>query len=640
MKNRCTIYREKITAYLNQELEVSEQLALEEHIKTCSDCRLELKAEKAALDLLDQGLANATIPQALNVEQILSEPKITTYSIWRNPQFQTIAATVIILFSLALWLINQKVESIKPPPSSQTKEQTIRFGPSAFLISLQSKEKRIVSLRYAPFYIAISKEIKQQKNRATPLQPSSFTKTVVASHSQQKQYNQIIENSFQSVIHSPLSTFAVNVDPVSYTMIRHCFNENRYPKPDAIRIEEMVNYFNYNYPKPKKDDSFSIALEASVCPWNPQHILALVGIQTKQIDFSNLPPNNFLFVINTSTSMQHPHRLPLLKVALRRMIKDLRPEDRLGLIIFGNKTKVVLAPTTNKQKMMEAVRHLESGIETKDKSGVETAFRLTKTHFIKGGNNRIILATDTTPNRLVSRIIKKNRDAKIIFSILDFSDQKQIRSKLEHLAHIGKGNHEQINNLLDARKALVSEMGGTFFTVAKNIHIQVEFNPLHIKEYRLIGYKNQQVTASDLSHGSFNTDALGAGHSVSALYELVPVEEAPIMTSYSKNILKQLKIFNELMAVNINYQSPKTGKHHFIVKSLKQAEITRSEPSNNLRFSRAVAEFGLLLKNSKYKGNANFEQVLHDAKEAQGKDPNGWRNDFIQLVEKVRAKTH
>lgn len=639
MKNNCTIYSEKITAYLNHELGTTEQTGLEEHIKTCNRCRSQLESEQAALALLDRGLAHAPVPKDLNVEQILAKPLSTPRPIWLNPQFQAIAATVLILLSLGLWFSNQKVDSIKPTADQIIKNETIRFGPSAFLISLQTTEKANRPRRYAQFYNEISKEITGEKNGASALGSSDSAKVLLANTTTQKQYNQLLENTFQSVINTPLSTFSAHVDPISYTMVRHCFNENRHPKPNVVRIEEMVNYFNYNYPKPKNDASFSITLEASVCPWNPSHTLALVGIQTKEIDFSNLPPNNFLLLINSSASMQHPHRLPLLKVALRRMVKDLRPEDRLGIVIFGTTKRVILKPTTDKQKMMEAIGHLKDGIEIKDKTSIEAAYRLVQAHFIKNGNNRIILATDTPLNLSILHAIKQNRDSQISLSILDFSNQKNTRSKLEHVAHQGKGNHLRIATLLDARKALVSEMGGTFFTVAKDVNIQVEFNPLHVKEYRLIGYENQHITAANLADGSLDTDSLGAGHTVSALYELIPVEKAIAMTSNSKNPLKKLITFDELMAVNIHYKSPQTGKSYSIVKSLKQSDVAHSEPSNNLQFSRAVAEFGLLLKNSKYKGKASFDQVLHDAKKAQGKDPNGWRNDFIQLVEKVRAAT-
>ena len=637
MKKNCTIYNEKITAYLDHELSDPEKTLLETHLKACKTCGLQLESEKLARSLLNQALEGAPVPEELCVEQIILKPRKSFRSILRNPQIQAIAATLLILLSLGLWFTHQKVGSALSPADHIAKKQTIRYGPAEFIVSLQTIEKENIPRRYAQFCKATS-NTQQVKTGVDSLLNNYTPQSSKLLHSTRAgDYDQIVENSFKPVSRNPLSTFAMNVDTASYGTIQRCLSENRQPQPESVRIEELVNYFNYDYPKPKKNESFSLSLEASECPWNPRHTLVLVGIQTKAVNYSKSPPNNLLFLINRSESMHQPLRLPLLKAAMRRMVKDLRPQDQIGILSFDKELRTVLAPTSNKQKIIAALDQLQNGEKIKNETPASAAYRFVKQHRIKNGNNCIILATDNPPESSFLQTVKINRKEKISVRVLDFSNQKSATSKLERLAHQTKGNHAQISSILDARKALVSAMGGTFRTVAEKVKIQVEFNPLHVKEYRLIGYENQHKSVDNLADGFLNAGSLGAGHTVTALYELVPVDSP--LTFISKTPQSNLLPYAELMSVNLQYKRPKSKKIHHLIRSIKRSDVATSHPSNNLRFTRAVAEFGLLMKNSKYKAAANFEHVLHDAQKAQGTDKDGQRNHFIQLVKKAQTAT-
>jgi len=628
MKTNCTLYRQKITAYLNQELNKTETVAFNTHVEQCETCRKKVESQREALALLDQALKAAPTPRASTVEEIFAKKAPPPRAIWKNPQLQAAAATLVILLSLGFWLATQKIERHTAHRPTQT-PTTIRYGNEGFVLSLRPTQKENQPNRYATF-CKISPTGQQIKVELHDLLNRTPTKQPSIDHA--GEYQALVENGFKPVCGHPLSTFAMNVDTASYSTIRHCLSENRRPDPRTIRIEELVNSFNYDYPKPKKNALFSIALEASNCPWNPAHQLVLIGIKSKDVNFSKAPPNNLLFVIDCSKSMKNnPDRLPLLKRALRRMLKDMRPTDQLGIVTFSSPTPLVLEPTANKQKIIQAIDSLQEGSSPNHTPPLNLAYTLLKKTRIQNGNNRIILATDKAPTTPFLTTIKMHRKEHIPLSVLDFSTTKNTISKLERFAHQAKGKHIRISHLLDARKALVSEMGGQFFTVAEKATIQVEFNPLYVKEYRLIGYENQHI----LTDGSLDAGTIGAGHTVTALYELIPAN-LPYLSNI-KSSFGDLVTFDELMSVNLQYKRPKSNKTHHLVQSIKVRNINPTTPSNNIRFTRAVAEFGLLMKNSKYKAAANFEHVLTDAKKARGKDLNGWRNDFIQLVKKAQA---
>lgn len=457
-----------------------------------------------------------------------------------------------------------------------------------------------------------------------------------------EEYNRIYENTFFSVLDNPQSTFSIDVDTASYANIRRFINQGQFPPKDAVRIEEMINYFNYDYPVPEGDKAFSINTEVAECPWNKANKLVLIGLQGEKIETENLPPNNLVFLIDVSGSMHSSDKLPLLKKALILMVDQLREEDRISLVTYAGHSAVVLdsASGREKHKIITAIDNLEAGGSTAGSAGIERAYQIAKQNYLQEGNNRIILATDGDFNVGVSstgdlvRIIEEKRKEGIFLTILGFGTGNYKDSRMEELSNKGNGNYAYIDNLLEAKKVLINELGGTLLTIAKDVKIQLEFNPAKVKEYRLIGYENRVMENKDFDDDLKDAGELGAGHSVTALYELVLVDDSKINLSsdlvYQETLIKEeAYLNNELLTIRLRYKEPDETVSQLITTALIDHDQNTAGASENFRFAAAVVQFGMLLRDSEFKGDASYQSVINLAKEAKGKDEYGYRAEFI-----------
>ncbi|MEH2063649.1 MAG: von Willebrand factor type A domain-containing protein [Nostoc sp.] len=477
-------------------------------------------------------------------------------------------------------------------------------------------------------------------------------------------YNRIDDNPFHRVSNDPLSTFSIDVDTASYSNVRRFITQGELPPKDAVRIEEMINYFTYNYPQPKSDSGqsdrpFSVTTEVAAAPWNPQHQLVQVGLQGKRLESETLPPSNLVFLIDVSGSMDEPNKLPLVQQSLKLLVNKLRPEDRVSLVVYAGNAGLVLpaTPGSQKSKILAAIDRLQAGGSTAGGQGIELAYKIAKQNFLKSGNNRVILATDGDFNVGVSsdadltRLIEQKRDQGIFLTVLGFGTGNYKDGKMEQLADKGNGNYAYIDTLLEAKKVLVNDLRGTLFTIAKDVKIQVEFNLAKVQAYRLIGYENRLLQNQDFNDDKKDAGDIGAGHSVTALYEIIPAsiksdvklpEVDPLRYQRSGETAMNAA-GNELMQVKLRYKLPQDSTSQLITQTIQDDDLRSDQiPSTNLRFAAAVATFGMLLRDSEYKGNANYDLVMNLATQGKGEDQEGYRGEFIRLVEQSRrliAKT-
>ena len=457
-------------------------------------------------------------------------------------------------------------------------------------------------------------------------------------------YDRIYDNEFKTAANTPLSTFSIDVDSASYANLRRFLNSNTLPPKDAVRIEEMINYFTYDYPQPKGNAPFSIITEVSKCPWNKENNLVMIGLQGKKIKIDKLPPNNLVFLLDVSGSMSSPNKLPLLKSAFKLLTKQLRSEDRVSIVVYAGAAGLVLDSTSGnqKEKILSAIEKLNAGGSTAGGAGIKLAYKIAKENLISNGNNRIIIATDgdfnigQSSDSALVRMIEEKRNDGIFLTVLGFGMGNYKDNKMEKLADKGNGNYAYIDDIMEAKKVLVNELGATLFTIAKDVKLQIEFNPAEVKAYRLIGYENRILAKEDFNDDKKDAGELGAGHSVTAFYEIVPADSTQTFAKVDDLKYQKTKInkSKELLTVKLRYKKPKENKSRLITKIVKKDDV-RNKMSENCSFASAVAEFGMLLRDSKYKGNASLKTVLHRARNSKGKDYDGYRAEFIRLVERA-----
>ncbi|MGE5762097.1 MAG: YfbK domain-containing protein [Gemmatimonadota bacterium] len=464
-----------------------------------------------------------------------------------------------------------------------------------------------------------------------------------------EEYGHTEENPFLAVSAHPLSTFSIDVDRASYSNVRRFLLDGQAPPKDAVRIEEMVNYFPYDYAAPTGDDPVAIHTELGPAPWRPQHQLLRIGLQARRIDLRGLPPSNLVFLLDVSGSMDEPNKLPLVKASITMLVNNLRHEDRVAIVVYAGSAGLVLPSTAGdeKAKILEAIDRLEAGGSTAGGAGIKRAYDEAVANFIRGGNNRVVLATDGDFNVGVSsdgelvRLIEDKRKSGVFLTVLGFGMGNLKDSKMEQLADHGNGNYAYIDNLLEAKKTLVHELGGTLFTVAKDVKIQVEFNPARVRGYRLIGYENRLLADEDFTDDTKDAGEMGAGHSVTALYEIVPTGAETDVSIRLPDSLRYQTVRTprsggaELGFVKVRYKQP-DGDSSRLLTSAVSGEPVRT-PSPEFRFQTAVAEFGLLLKGSAYRGVASFEEVIAAAQGSLGADPDGYRAEFVKLAQAAQS---
>jgi Ca-activated chloride channel homolog len=464
-------------------------------------------------------------------------------------------------------------------------------------------------------------------------------------------YSTIQENEFLKATKNPLSTFSIDVDVASYANLRRFLNNGQKPPVDAVRIEEMINYFNYDYPQPEGEDPFSINTELASCPWNENHKLVHIGLQGQKISTDNLPPSNLVFLIDVSGSMNSANKLPLLKSAFKMLVEEMRASDKVAIVVYAGAAGLVLPSTSGseKEKIIQALDKLEAGGSTAGGAGIKLAYEVALQNFQKGGNNRIILASDgdfnvgASSNAEMERLIEKKRDEGVFLTVVGFGMGNYKDDKMEILADKGNGNYAYIDNLQEARKVFVNEFGGTLFTIAKDVKFQIEFNPAKVQAYRLIGYENRRLKNEDFNDDKKDAGELGSGHTVTALYEIIPVgvESEFVKTvdplKYQKNeTAAAAQNSRELLTLKLRYKKPDGATSKLITTTVMDKDKNWKQTTDNFKWSAAVAEFGMLLRESRFSQNSDVASVLKLAKEAKGADEEGYRSEFIRLVESSR----
>lgn len=473
-------------------------------------------------------------------------------------------------------------------------------------------------------------------------------------------YKSITENGFKTVRDSPLSTFSIDVDAASYSNMRRFINKGELPDADAIRTEELVNYFSYDYAKPAGNNPVKITTEVDICPWNSAHRLVRIGLKAKEIPTDNLPASNLVFLIDVSGSMFDSNRLDLVKSSLKLLVNNLRKKDKVAIVVYSGTVGVELESTSgnDKQKIREAIDGLIARGSTAGGAGIQLAYKVAKQNFVSGGNNRIILCTDgdfnvgVSTNEGLEQLIEKERKSGVFLTVLGYGMGNYKDDKMQVLAEKGNGNHAYIDNLQEANRVLVNEFGSTLHTVAKDVKLQVEFNPAQVQAYRLIGYESRLLKDKDFNNDSMDAGDMGAGHTVTAFYEVVPVG---VKSDYARKVddLKYQKkpvegkeygsnsasnsssSSRELLTVKLRYKAPDENVSKKIELSLTDNKSNRV--SSDFRFASAVAMFGQLLKKSDFKGDATYDKVIALAKTGLDNDERGYRREFIRLVEAAKG---
>lgn len=463
-------------------------------------------------------------------------------------------------------------------------------------------------------------------------------------------YAHITENAFKKAGDNPLSTFSIDVDAASYSNIRRFINTGNLPSKDAVRIEEMINYFDYDYEQPKGEDPVNIVTEIGAAPWNPQHRLVHIGLQAKTIPNQHLPASNLVFLIDVSGSMEDSNKLPLLVSSLRLLTDNLREQDKVAIVVYAGNSGLVLPSTSgeNKQAIKDALNKLSAGGSTAGGAGIKLAYKVAADNFIKGGNNRIILATDgdfnvgASSDADMQTLIEEKRKSGVFLTVLGFGMGNYKDSKMEVLANKGNGNYAYIDNINEARKVLINEFGGTLFTVAKDVKLQIEFNPKKVQAYRLIGYENRLLNNEDFNDDQKDAGEMGAGHTVTALYEIIPVgvESKFIKKTddlkYQKNSSSS-NYANEMLTVKLRYKEPDGNKSKLLQQAiLDKYQDKLSKTSDNFRFSASVAMLGMLLRQSEFVQESSFEQAIALAQGAKGVDKEGYRAEYIKLAKSAQ----
>jgi Ca-activated chloride channel family protein len=462
-------------------------------------------------------------------------------------------------------------------------------------------------------------------------------------------YNTVDEHRFLAAAANPVSTFSIDVDAASYSNVRRFISQGILPPKDAVRLEELVNYFPYRYADHSGRHPFAVSTEVGPCPWAPEHRLVRIGLQARRVPTQDLPPSNLVFLIDVSGSMMSPDKLPLVQQAFRTLVHELRAQDRVAIVVYAGAAGLVLPSTSGAEKatILEAIDRLQAGGSTAGGAGIRLAYDVARQHFDREGNNRVILATDGDFNVGVSsdaemvRLVEQRREEGTFLTVLGFGTGNLKDSKMEQMADKGNGHYAYIDSFREAQKVFVQEFGGTLFTVAKDVKIQVEFNPARVQSYRLLGYENRTLAREDFADDRKDAGELGSGHSVTALYEIVPVGATPValgddsLTYQQVSLRPEASRSGELMTVRLRYKDPQGSASRLLEEPVR--DRSAREASEDMRFASAVAGFALLLRDSDHRGQASYEQVLSLARGARGEDPQGYRGEFIGMVETART---
>ena len=479
---------------------------------------------------------------------------------------------------------------------------------------------------------------------------AEFNQCLQSGPSNTEEYSTIVENEFLNAFSNPLSTFSIDVDAASYSNVRRFIDAGQLPPKDAVRVEEFINYFDYDYPQPKDEDPFSLFTELGVCPWNENNYLLHVGIKGKELMDEERTDCNLVFLLDVSGSMVPENKLPLVKKAFKFLVKNLKQNDKIAIVVYAGSAGLVLPATYGyeKDKILSALETLNAGGSTAGGAGIQLAYKIAKENFIVGGNNRIILATDGDFNVGVSstselvKMIEEKRDEGIFLTLLGFGMDNYKDGRLEELADKGNGNYYYIDNILEAKKVFDYDLMGTLFTIAKDVKIQIEFNPFKVEEYRLIGYENRLLKKEDFADDKKDAGELGAGHTVTALYEIVPAKVRLISNEYedlkyqTSKLTNEAKDSDELLTLKLRFKLPDKANSKLITSVVYNRIFSPDSLSENFNFSSAVAGFAMLLRDSKFKGQVDYKMIEELAENNLGDDKYGYRDEFISILKRAK----
>ncbi|QZL00801.1 von Willebrand factor type A domain-containing protein [Flavobacterium psychrophilum] len=535
---------------------------------------------------------------------------------------------------------NQKLQEVVVTGYSSEYESDNKSTPSR---KERKKAQNSQELSGKNYNVPVNSNVGVCKNPSIP----NSTKTPVPNN---EDYNSWIENPFESPKTAPLSTFSIDVDNASYTNIRRLINNGQKVPKDAVRVEEMINFFKYQYPQPKDNHPFSITTQYSECPWNSKHKLVQIGLQGKNIPTNDLPASNLVFLIDVSGSMNADNKLPLLIESLKILVEQLRKQDKVAIVVYAGAAGLVLPPTAGneKQTIINALEKLNAGGSTAGGAGIELAYKTAQENFIKDGNNRVILATDgdfnvgSTSDSAMQTLIEDKRESGVFLTCLGYGMGNYKDSKMEILADKGNGNYAYIDNIQEANRFLGKEFKGSMFAIAKDVKIQIEFNPKHVQSYRLIGYENRKLRPEDFKNDAIDAGELGSNHTVTALYEIIPIgtnSDFYNQTSdlkYTKTEVTDNNYNDELATIKFRYKKPDAQKSIEMVQIIENKSTVLENATNDLKFATAVAWFGLKLRDSKLIANKSSEDIKKLARLGLSNDLDGYKAEFIRLVEAVK----
>jgi Ca-activated chloride channel family protein len=536
-------------------------------------------------------------------------------------------------------------QSFKVEVMKQLKVNVKKFGLGIFILSFGlnlnscgNKSAELQKLEYSVDAAEASMESME------PLPESDMENP---NPSNTERYAEIVENEFLTAKENPLSTFSIDVDNASYANVRRMIDYGQKPEKGAIRIEEMINYFTYDYPNPTGETPFSVTTELTEAPWNKEHQLVRIGIQGKKIDYENVKPSNLVFLIDVSGSMSDANKLPLLVRSFKLMAQNLDEKSKVAIVTYAGNAGVVLESTSvrNIKKIEEALDALVSGGSTNGAGGIEMAYKIAKENYIDGGNNRVILATDgdfnvgNTSDSGLLDLIQKEAKSNVFLTICGFGMGNYNDQMMEQISNKGNGNYFYIDNWGEAQKVFKRELTANLFTIAKDVKIQVEFNPNSVESYRLIGYENRLLNKEDFNDDSKDAGELGAGHNVTALYEIVPKggkSQAGKVDPLKYQTTQTGKNQSDLMTLKLRYKPIDSESSKLISKVISTSDVkTWENASSDQKFVSAVAGFGMLLRDSKFAKNYTYSDVLKWAKKGLEKDEEGYRTEFIGLIRKA-----
>jgi secreted protein with Ig-like and vWFA domain len=468
-------------------------------------------------------------------------------------------------------------------------------------------------------------------------------------------YDRLVENAFRLVKDHPLSTFSIDVDTASYANVRRfLLQEGRLPLVDAVRIEELVNYFDYDYSGPSDSVPFAAHIEVAGCPWESEHRLVRVGLKGREIANGQRPASNLVFLLDVSGSMNSPDKLPLLKEGMKMLVGQLDENDRVAIVVYASSEGLVLPSTSgeDRQRIINALNRLQAGGSTNGGAGIELAYRIAKEGFIEGGVNRVLLCTDgdfnvgTTSTGSLEQMIEERAKTGVFLSVLGFGRGNLNDAMMETISNKGNGNYAYIDGITEAQKVLVAQRGGTLVTIAKDVKIQIEFNPAQVNAYRLIGYENRLLAAEDFNDDKKDAGEIGAGHTVTALYEIVPsgaeVEVSsidPLKYQSAAEPKANEAIHDEMLTLKLRYKEPEEDTSKLLTFPVVDGQAAFGQSSTDFQFASAVASFGMLLRGSEHKGTGTYEAVLEIAESAKGPDKHGYRAEFVEMVRRAKALT-